>query len=52
MGTRGNIFLEGEGEGGGRGKVARKILLHKNMHMIRPTIHIFPLAFTYFILCL
>ena len=31
---------------GGRGKIARTILLHKNMHMIRSTIHILPLAFT------
>ena len=42
----GEIFL------GGRSKIARKILLHKNMHMIRSTINILLLVFTYFIICL
>ena len=37
---------------GGRARIARKILLHNNMLMIRSTINILPLAFTYFIICL
>ena len=37
---------------GGRAKIAPKILLHKNMLMIRSTINILPLVFTYVIICL
>ena len=36
--------------GGDRGNIDQKNLLHKNMYMIRSTIHILPLAFTYFII--
>ena len=36
----------------GRAKIARKILLQKNMLMIRSMINILPLAFTCFIICL
>ena len=36
----------------GRAKIVRKFLLHKNMLMIRSTINILPLVFTYFIMCL
>ena len=35
---------------GGRAKIARKILLHKIMHMISSTVNILQLVFTYFIL--
>ena len=33
---------------GGRAKIARKILLHKIMHMISSTVNILQLVFTYF----
>ena len=36
----------------GRAKIDRKILLQKNMLMIRSMINILPLAFTCFIICL
>ena len=35
---------------GGRAKIARKILLHKIMHMISSTVNILQLVFTYFII--
>ena len=46
IGTREEIFQ------GGRVKIARKILLHKNMLMIRSIIDILSLVFTYFMICL
>ena len=39
LGNHKTIF-RGENFLGGRGKIARKFLLHKNMHTIRSTIHI------------
>ena len=35
-----------------RPNIARKVFLCKDMLMIRPTIHILPLIFTYLIICL
>ena len=36
----------------GRANISRKILLHKTTLVIRSTINILPLVFTYFIICL
>ena len=53
IGTRENFcFFEGERGGGegGRAKIARKIILrYKSILMIRWTINILPLVFTYYI---
>ena len=47
------FFWWGEGEEeGAELKLPVKILLHKNILMIRSTNNIFPLVFTYFIMCL
>ena len=39
-------------EGGSRAQISRKILLNKNILMIRSAIKVLPLIFTYFIICL
>ena len=50
IGAREKLF-RGEG-GGSRANIARKNLVRKNMLMIRSTINILPLVFTYFVICL
>ena len=52
IGAREKLFRGEGGGGGGRANIARKNLVRKNMLMIRSTINILPLVFTYFVICL